>query len=128
MAKKEKKFGAAKRFGARYGRKLKHKFVAIEAEKNKKHECPSCHWARVKRLAAGIWTCTKCKLTFAGKAYTVRKKIIVTEAVTKEEIVVPDYIEEFEPPKAPPKVEETEPVQEAVEQTEELQPEEEVQA
>lgn len=96
MAKKEKKFGAAKRFGARYGRKPKQKFVSIEAEKNKKHKCPSCNWERVKRLAAGIWTCTKCDLKFAGKAYTVPKKIIITEQTTKEELTVPEYMEEFE--------------------------------
>jgi len=96
MAKKENKFGAAKRFGARYGRKLKHKFVAIEAEKNKKHKCPSCYKEKVKRLATGIWKCMKCSTTFAGKAYTVSRKIVVTEAVSKEEITVPEYIEEFE--------------------------------
>jgi len=104
MAKK-KIFGAAKRFGARYGRKLKLKFVSIEAEKNKKHTCPSCAKDRVKRLAAGIWTCTKCACTFAGRAYTVRKKIIVTEAISKEELVVPEYIEEFEKKPEPKKVE-----------------------
>jgi len=114
MAKKKQNYGAAKRFGARYGRKLKRKFVALEAEKNKRHTCPSCAKPKVKRLAAGIWQCKKCKCTFAGKAYTVSKKIIVTEAVVKEELVVPEYIEEFEKKVTPPvePVEQPETVQE----------------
>ena len=114
MAAKQKLFNATKRFGARYGRSLKRKFVAIEAEKNKRHTCPSCAKDRVKRLAVGIWQCGKCGVTFAGKAYTVSKKIIVTEAVTKEEMVVPEFIEEFEKkvePRKPRKVKETEGVQ-----------------
>ncbi|HLD79120.1 MAG TPA: 50S ribosomal protein L37ae [Candidatus Nanoarchaeia archaeon] len=59
-----------KRFGARYGASLKKKFALIEVQQRAKHKCPSCNKMSVKRLAAGIWHCLKCKIKFAGKAYT----------------------------------------------------------
>jgi large subunit ribosomal protein L37Ae len=59
-----------KRFGARYGRKPKKKFGLIEAKQRAKHKCPSCNKVAVKRIAVGIWHCSKCDLKIAGKAYT----------------------------------------------------------
>ncbi|MBI3027100.1 50S ribosomal protein L37ae [Candidatus Woesearchaeota archaeon] len=81
----QEKLGSVKRFGARYGRKLKLKFSKIEAEQRKLHKCPYCSKMAVKRLAVGIWQCRKCNSKFTGKAYSVSKKILV-----KEEAMVPD--------------------------------------
>ncbi len=64
-----KKVGSAGRFGVRYGRKLRQKIVSVETKQKQKHECPDCHKKTVKRLATGIWHCTKCLKKFAGKAY-----------------------------------------------------------
>lgn len=36
----------------------------------KKHICPYCERPALKRVAAGIWYCKKCKVKFAGGAYT----------------------------------------------------------
>ena len=72
---KQSKLGSAKRFGPRYGRTLKHKLAKIEAIQRKKHKCPYCHAEKVKRKAMGIWECGKCKAKFAGKAYTIKKKV-----------------------------------------------------
>ncbi len=84
MAKtKVEKLGSAKRFGARYGSKPKHKFAKIEKEQRKKHRCPYCNNVKVKRVAAGIWHCRKCNSKFTGKAYSVAKAITFEEA--KEE-------------------------------------------
>ncbi len=66
--------GNVKRFGTRYGRKLKLKFGAVEREQRRRHTCPYCHALKVKRVAVGIWHCKKCDTTFTGKAYTVGKK------------------------------------------------------
>jgi len=60
-----------KRFGARYGRKPKAKFAQIEAEQRSKHKCPYCHKQSVKRLAMGIWQCSKCNNKFTAKAYSL---------------------------------------------------------
>ena len=76
MAETEK-YNSTKRFGARYGRKLKERFGKIEAMQRKKQKCPYCSAPKVKRIAAGIWNCRKCGVKFAGKAYSVDKKTIV---------------------------------------------------
>ena len=84
MAETEK-YNSTKRFGARYGRKLKERFGKIEAMQRKKQKCPYCSAPKVKRIAAGIWNCRKCGVKFAGKAYSVDKKTIVKQ--TKPETV-----------------------------------------
>ena len=92
------KLGSVKRFGARYGRKLKLKFSKIETEQRKFHKCPYCNKIAVKRIAMGIWNCTKCRAKFAGKAYSVSKKIIIKEAdeMAEEPEAVKEEIEETE--------------------------------
>jgi large subunit ribosomal protein L37Ae len=65
--------GTTKRFGPRYGRKLKQIFGKIEEQQRKLHKCPYCNKVAVKRQAAGIWQCRKCDKKFTGKAYTVTK-------------------------------------------------------
>lgn len=70
---KDKKLKSGNRFGARYGRRNRDKFAAIEHEQRKLHKCPSCRDEKVKRISLGIWACKKCGITFASKAYTVDK-------------------------------------------------------
>ncbi len=69
-----KKLGSVKRFGARYGRRTKHRLAQIERVQKGKHTCPYCRAPKVKRLATGIWACRKCKAKFTGKAYSLRKE------------------------------------------------------
>lgn len=66
---KTRKVGAAGRFGARYGKKLRKNFINIENEKNADWKCPKCLKITVKREAAGVWLCKSCGNKFAGKAY-----------------------------------------------------------
>ena len=66
--------GPAKRFGARYGRRIKEKLAAIEKVQRADHKCPYCHYLKVKRVSAGIWHCKNCEAKFTGKAYTISKK------------------------------------------------------
>ena len=80
-----KKLGSVKRFGARYGRRVKHKLAKIEAIQKGKHKCPYCHSMKVKRITAGIWYCGKCKAKFAGKAYSIKKAVITEEAKKAKE-------------------------------------------
>lgn len=75
----EKTIGSTRRFGARYGRKVKYRLGVIETEQRKLHKCPYCSAVKVKRIAAGIWGCRKCNAKFTGKAYSVRKKITFRE-------------------------------------------------
>jgi large subunit ribosomal protein L37Ae len=80
------RYGSTKRFGTRYGKKLKDKIGKIEEERRLGNKCPYCHKPKIKRIAAGIWECTKCRSKFAGKAYSIgEKKITVAvEAVIEE--------------------------------------------
>ena len=71
-----KKLGSVKRFGARYGRRVKHRLAKIESVQRGKHKCPYCHAQKVKRVAAGIWNCKKCGAKFTGKAYSIKKETI----------------------------------------------------
>ncbi|MEA2037664.1 MAG: 50S ribosomal protein L37ae [Nanoarchaeota archaeon] len=82
-----RKYGSTKRFGARYGRKLKERFGKIEREQRKKQKCPYCSAIKVKRIAVGIWECGKCDAKFTGKAYTVSKKGLTNEEVVDEKEV-----------------------------------------
>lgn len=79
------KYKAVKRFGARYGRKLKERFGKIDMEQRKKQKCPYCSAVKVKRIAVGIWKCEKCNAKFTGKAYSVTKKIKFEEEQVEEE-------------------------------------------
>ena len=94
--KTEENLGSVKRFGARYGRKLKVKFSKIEAEQRKLHKCPYCSKTAVKRVAVGIWSCRKCNAKFTGKAYSITKKIITKEAqvMQEEPEIIKEEIEE----------------------------------
>lgn len=63
------KIKSAKGFGSRYGRKIRNKLGKFIALKNKDKKCPYCHAMKVKRVASGIWMCTKCESKFTGRAY-----------------------------------------------------------
>ncbi len=97
----DEKLTSVKRFGTRYGRTLKLKYGQIEIEQRKKHKCPYCSNAAVKRIAAGIWACKKCGVKFTGKAYTIAKKqeqqvVEKDTKATEEQEPTDDYTEEQE--------------------------------
>ncbi len=73
------KYGSTKRFGARYGRRVKEKFGKVEAEREASSLCPHCRKTQMKRIASGIWSCSKCNLKMAGGAYTVERLEAETE-------------------------------------------------
>lgn len=68
-----KKVKSAGRFGARYGRKIRQRITDTENKQRKKQKCPYCTKLGVKRMAAGIWYCKKCKTKFAADAYSLEK-------------------------------------------------------
>jgi len=64
-----KKVGSTGRFGVRYGKGVKNRFLKIETVQKAKHVCPRCLRTGLKRVSSGIWLCERCSLKFAGKAY-----------------------------------------------------------
>lgn len=80
-----------KRFGARYGRTVKHRRAKIEREQKGEHVCPYCSRPRASRIAYGIWQCRKCGSKFTAKAYTVGKPVSFVE---EEVQLVADFPDE----------------------------------
>ena len=66
MAKRTQKAGATARYGARYGVSVRRRAGSALSKKSWKYTCPSCHYPKVRRKAAGIWECRKCDHTFSG--------------------------------------------------------------
>ena len=83
--KKKRKKASTKRFGPRYGRRIKEKLADVEKAHLGKQKCPFCSKNSVKRVAVGIWHCKSCKRKFAGRAYNIGKSHEkVEESVNKE--------------------------------------------
>ena len=72
MATKNKKIGAAGRFGVGYG-KPKQRLINVEEIQRKKQPCPFCK-GTAKRQASAIWLCKKCGKKFAGGTFHLKEK------------------------------------------------------
>ncbi|QHS76769.1 60S ribosomal eL43 domain-containing protein [Saccharomyces paradoxus] len=71
VAKRTKKVGITGKYGVRYGSSLRRQVKKLEIQQHARYDCSFCGKKTVKRGAAGIWTCSSCKKTVAGGAYTV---------------------------------------------------------
>ncbi len=69
MTTKSKKTKSAGRFGARYGKTVKDKFVKVESKQRMKQTCPFCKKVGVKRISKGVWKCHRCDKKFASNTY-----------------------------------------------------------
>jgi large subunit ribosomal protein L37Ae len=67
------------RFGSRYGTRIRKRISEIEAVQKKRHECPVCHYVKVRRLSVGIWLCKHCGAKFAGGAWAPKSEIVVPQ-------------------------------------------------
>jgi large subunit ribosomal protein L37Ae len=57
---------SSKRFGSRYGSRIRKN---VDEAEERDYECPECG-SEVDRNTAGVWECTKCGQKFAGGAYS----------------------------------------------------------
>lgn len=57
----------SKRFGARYGNRIRKN--VDQAEDRTEEKCIECGSKAVERSSAGIWECNECGAKFAGGAY-----------------------------------------------------------
>lgn len=71
MGSKTKKIKAFGKFGAGYGVHVRKEYNAIEAVQRRFQQSPFHPKGRAKRIAAGIWRCTKTGKIFAGPAYVL---------------------------------------------------------
>lgn len=91
---------STKRFGARYGAKLRKKLAVIEKQQKSSYKCPYCNYDKVKRVFVGVWHCKKCDAKFTSKAYSVGKVDVKSPeedvSVEKEETKISTKKEEAE--------------------------------
>ncbi len=66
---KGRKTRSAGRFGTRYGVKNRKLVADIEEKMHADYACSKCGAIKIKRIATGIWKCTKCESTFTGGSY-----------------------------------------------------------
>ncbi len=69
MVKRTKKVGAAGKYGARYGVRVRKRLKQIDSDKSRRYACPNCNHESVKRVGTGMWRCNRCETLFAGGAY-----------------------------------------------------------
>ncbi len=76
---------SAKRYGARYGKRIRSKVSEVENIEKSKHECPGCGSKSIRREAKGIWKCKKCGKKVAGGAWRpeTEGKDLVKKALKK---------------------------------------------
>lgn len=79
----KKKVGSSGKFGPRYGMRVRRKWLEIDRIQRTLYQCPACKKTAVKRVASGIWECSKCEAKFSGGAY-----MPVTSAVSMAETAV----------------------------------------
>ena len=75
------------------GQKQQFQVQLVETEQRKLHKCPYCSKVAVKRVSLGIWQCRKCNVKFAGKAYSITRKIVAKDEA-EEMIEEPQAMEE----------------------------------
>lgn len=88
----KKTVGTSGKYGPRYGTRTKKIVAAIESIQKKPQECPYCERPALKRLAAGIWHCTKCNKKFAGGAYFAKYAVSreVASAIVPQKVKAPE--------------------------------------
>ena len=74
MGAKLKKTRFAGRFRTGIGSRVRKEFNAIESTQRKKHASPFSEKGKAKRIAAGIWKCSRTGKVFAGPAYALEEK------------------------------------------------------
>ncbi len=110
------KVKTAGRFGSRYGVGIRKRVIKVEEAQKSKHKCPECGFAKVKRVAPGIFNCNKCGSKFTGGAYipetmsgSIVRKMVTQKALSGQTKERPEVRQEkpiSEEVKEKPKTEE----------------------
>ena len=86
MSKRTSKIGITGKYGVRYGSSIRKQLKKIEISQRKKYNCLLCGSISIKRQATGIWYCKKCKVTFAGGAWSLITESGLTAKATLKRI------------------------------------------
>jgi large subunit ribosomal protein L37Ae len=69
MSQRTKKVGPAGWMGPRYGIRIRRRVVEIDRVRSASSACPRCATVTLKRVASGIFECSRCGTRFASNAY-----------------------------------------------------------
>ncbi|HYA10096.1 MAG TPA: 50S ribosomal protein L37ae [Thermoplasmata archaeon] len=85
MSQRTKKVGPTGWMGPRYGIRIRRRVVEIDRVRSAASPCPRCATVTVRRVASGIFECSRCGTRFASNAYafSAPPPITRTEAATK---------------------------------------------
>jgi len=57
------------RFGSKYGRKIRERYVEVDKKQRQKQNCPECNKSNAKRLSGGVFECKSCGKRFSANTY-----------------------------------------------------------
>ena len=69
MTERTKKVGPAGWMGPRYGIRIRRRVVEIDRARSAASACPRCSTVTLRRVASGIYECSRCGTRFASNAY-----------------------------------------------------------
>lgn len=81
---------SSKRFGSRYGSRIRKN---VDEAEDRDFNCPECGSDNVDRNSAGVWECGKCGNKFAGGAYRMETG---AGEMLKKALQIGEEVEELE--------------------------------
>lgn len=83
MSQRTKKVGSTGWMGPRYGIRVRRRVVDIDRIRRAPSPCPRCATVTLRRVASGIYECSRCGTRFASNAYAFTPPPPITRAETE---------------------------------------------
>jgi large subunit ribosomal protein L37Ae len=80
MSKRTQKVGPTGWMGPRYGIRIRRRVVEIDRVRSRASACPRCSTVTLRRVASGIFQCSRCGTRFASNAYAFTAPPPITRA------------------------------------------------
>ena len=82
MSKRTEKAGPTGWMGPRYGIRIRRRVVEIDRVRTAPSPCPRCATVTLRRVASGVFECSRCGTRFASNAYAFAAPPPITRADT----------------------------------------------
>ena len=80
MTQRTKKVGPTGWMGPRYGIRIRRRIVEVDRVRSAASPCPRCSTVTLRRVASGIFECSRCGTRFASNAYAFQAAPPITRA------------------------------------------------
>jgi large subunit ribosomal protein L37Ae len=84
MTQRTKKVGPTGWMGPRYGIRIRRRVVEIDRVRSSSSPCPRCSTVTLRRVASGIFECSRCGTRFASNAYAFTAPPPISRAADAE--------------------------------------------